>query len=132
MEGMRNMADTKIFWSTQPKLPIGNPATGREQRDEKPSSDFADILARQQTKVKFSKHANERLRDRRIDLSDQQLAKLDDTVERMAEKGARESLIYMNDMAFLVSVKNRTVITAMDGTSAKENIFTNIDSAAIL
>ena len=126
------MADNKIFWSSQPILPIGNQATDRVQRDEKPSSDFADILARQQTKVKFSKHANERLRDRRSDLSDQQLAKLDDTVERMAEKGARESLIYMNDMAFVVSVKNRTVITAMDGTSAKENIFTNIDSAAIL
>ena len=132
MEGMRDMADNKIFWSSQPILPIGNQATDRVQRDAKQSSDFADILARQQTKVKFSKHANERLRDRRIDLSDQQLAKLDDTVERMAEKGARESLIYMNDMAFLVSVKNRTVITAMDGTSAKENIFTNIDSAAIL
>ncbi len=126
------MADNKIYWSSQPILPIGNQATDRVQREEKPSSNFADILAKQQTKVKFSKHANERLRDRRIDLSDQQLAKLDDTVERMAEKGARESLIYMNDMAFLVSVKNRTVITAMDGTSAKENIFTNIDSAAIL
>ena len=50
----------------------------------------------------------------------------------MAAKGARESLIYMNDLAFVVSVKNRTVITAMDGPSAKENIFTNIDSAAIL
>ena len=126
------MADNKIFWPSQPILPIGNPAADRVQRDEKPSSDFADILARQQTKVKFSKHANERLRDRRIDLSDQELAKLDDTVERMAAKGARESLIYMNDLAFVVSVKNRTAITAMDGTSAKENIFTNIDSAAIL
>ena len=132
MEGMRDMADNKIFWSSQPILPIGNQATDRVQRDEKPSSDFADILARQQTKVKFSKHANERLRDRRIDLSDQELAKLDDTVERMAAKGARESLIYMNDLAFVVSVKNRTVITAMDGTSVKENIFTNIDSAAII
>lgn len=126
------MADNKIFWSSQPILPIGNQAPGRTPKEEKKSSAFADILAGQQTKVKFSKHANERLRDRQIDLSDQQLAKLDDTVERMAEKGARESLIYMNDMAFLVSVKNRTVITAMDGTSAKENIFTNIDSAAIL
>ena len=126
------MADNKIFWSSQPILPIGNQAPGRAPQEEKKSSAFADILAGQQTKVKFSKHANERLRDRQIDLSDQQLAKLDDTVERMAEKGARESLIYMNDMAFVVSVKNRTVITAMDGTSAKENIFTNIDSAAIL
>ena len=86
------MADNKIFWSSQPILPIGNQATDRVQRDEKPSSDFADILARQQTKVKFSKHANERLRDRRIDLSDQQLAKLDDTVERMADLHERYGL----------------------------------------
>ena len=60
------------------------------------------------------------------------LQKLDDAVDKMAQKGARESLIYMNDMAFVVSVANRTVITAMDGKSARENIFTNIDSAAIL
>ena len=126
------MADNRIYWSPQPILPIGNPATERTERDEPQSSAFADILARQETKVKFSKHANERLRDRSIDLSEGDLAKLDDTVERMAAKGARESLIYMNDMAFVVSVKNRTVITAMDGPSVKENIFTNIDSAAIL
>ena len=132
MEGMRDMADNKIFWSSQPILPIGNPVAGQAKRDRKNPGDFADVLANVETKVKFSKHAIERLRDRRIDLSDQELAKLDDTVERMAAKGARESLIYMNDMAFVVSVKNRTVITAMDGTSAKENIFTNIDSAAIL
>lgn len=126
------MADNKIFWSSQPILPIGNPAVSRPQQDEKSASSFADVLASQERKVKFSKHANERLRDRRIDLSEQELAKLDDTVERMAAKGARESLIYMNDLAFVVSVKNRTVITAMDGTSVKDNIFTNIDSAAIL
>lgn len=61
------------------------------------------------------------------------MQKLDDAVDKMAQKGnLRESLIYMNDMAFVVSVANRTVITAMDGKSARENIFTNIDSAAIL
>ena len=69
---------------------------------------------------------------RQLDFSEQDLEKLDDTVEKMAQKGAKESLIYMNDMALVVSVTNRTVITAMDGASAKENIFTNIDSAAIL
>ena len=127
------MADNKIFWSSQPILPIGNSVpVSPPKRDEKSAATFADVLASQERKVKFSKHANERLRDRSIDLSDQELAKLDDTVERMAAKGARESLIYMNDLAFVVSVKNRTVITAMDGQSAKENIFTNIDSAAIL
>ena len=72
------------------------------------------------------------MRARGIDLSDEELSKLDDAVNKMASKGARESLIYMNDVALVVSIRNRTVITAMDGMSAKDNIFTNIDSAAIL
>ena len=50
----------------------------------------------------------------------------------MAQKGAKESLIYLDDIAMVVSVANRKVITAMDGESAGDNIFTNIDSAAIL
>ena len=66
------------------------------------------------------------------DLSEEELSRLGDTVSKMASKGARESLIYMNDVALVVSIRNRTVITAMDGMSAKDNIFTNIDSAAIL
>jgi len=129
---MRDMADNKIYWSSQPILPIGNPVTDHSQRKEQTNSNFADILAREKKQVSFSQHAQQRLRDRSLDFSEQQLAKLDDTVDRMAEKGAQESLIYMNDVALIVSVKNRTVITAMDGMSAKENIFTNIDSAAIL
>ena len=56
-----------------------------------------------------------------------------DAVDRMAAKGVRDALIYMSHgLAMVVSVKNRTVITALDDASAKENIFTNIDSAAIL
>ena len=80
--------------------------------------------------------------DARIYLSSQPLlpqmpaakqpSRLGDAVNKMASKGARESLIYMNDVALVVSIRNRTVITAMDGMSAKDNIFTNIDSAAIL
>lgn len=82
--------------------------------------------------MSFSQHALQRLRDRDLDLGEGELAKLDDTVAKMAQKGAREALIYLNDVALIVSVANRTVITAMDGASAKDNIFTNIDSAAIL
>ena len=51
---------------------------------------------------------------------------------RLAQKGARESLVYADNVAFVVSVTNRTVITAMDGKSENNNIITNIDSAAIL
>ncbi|MBQ7516655.1 MAG: flagellar protein [Schwartzia sp.] len=128
------MADARIYWSPQPILPAGVPAPGRPAdapaAEKKPS--FADILAGEESRVSFSQHALQRIQDRQIDFSRQDLTKLDDTVERMAQKGAKESLIYMNDVALIVSVANKTVITAMDGPSAKENIFTNIDSAAIL
>ncbi len=127
------MADPRIYWSPQPILPAGGSAPGRPAdapAEKKPS--FADILAGEENQVSFSQHALQRMQDRRIDFSQQDLTKLDDTVERMAQKGAKESLIYMNDVALIVSVANKTVITAMDGPSAKENIFTNIDSAAIL
>ena len=82
--------------------------------------------------VRFSKHALQRLQDRNIDLDSQALEKLNQTVERMSQKGSREALIYLNDVAMVVSIAKKTVVTAVDGDSAKENIFTNIDSAAIL
>lgn len=135
------MANLGIFYTGQPLIPV--PASAGESnlrsriggKAGESGQSFAIALdeARKQVKqVSFSRHAVERLESRQLDLSEQDLAKLDDTVEKMAHKGARESLIYLNDIALVVSVANRKVITAMDGSSARENIFTNIDSAAII
>ena len=128
------MADTRIFFQSQPILPVEK--SGIKQNVQTGTvtmgASFADILQSATKKVSFSNHAMQRMESRNLNLSTQDLQKLDDTVDMMAKKGAKESLIYMNDMALVVSVANRTVITAMDGKSAKENIFTNIDSAAIL
>lgn len=128
------MADSRIFFSSQPFLPIdkhrnvtGPPAGARAD-----FRDFAQIYEKEKNRVSFSQHALERMRTRNLNLSDQDLAKLDRTVDAMSEKGARESLIYLSGIALVVSVANRTVITAMDGSQTKQNIFTNIDSAAIL
>jgi len=88
--------------------------------------------AAQANGLKFSAHAQDRMQSRNIQLSPQSLSKLSAVVDKASAKGAQESLILMNDTAFVVSVKNRTVITAVDGPSLKDNIFTNIDSAAIL
>ena len=130
------MADPRIYLQSQPLLPVSNPVSRTQNaaktRSNAAGKSFADILAGAEKSVSFSQQALQRMQDRSLDLSEQDLAKLDDTVEKMAQKGAKESLIYLNDIALVVSVTNRTVITAMDGTSAKENIFTNIDSAAIL
>lgn len=79
-----------------------------------------------------------RLQMRNITLSPDDLNKLRDAVDRAEAKGAREALVLMSrpsrdqDLALVVSVKNRTVITAMDGDSLKDNVFTNIDSAVIV
>lgn len=95
---------------------------------------FQDILQKQLEgeTVKFSAHARQRLELSRTSLTDGDLARINDAVQKAANKGARESLILMENLALVVSIKNRTVITAVDGERMKENIFTNIDSAVIL
>ena len=85
-----------------------------------------------QAGLKLSGHAQTRLSSRQIPLSGEDIARVGDAVTRAAAKGARESLILVNQAALVVSVPNRTVITAVDKNSLKENIFTNIDSAIVL
>ena len=82
--------------------------------------------------IRFSKHASERLTDRNIELSDGQLKRLTDGTHKAGEKGINDSLVIMDELAFIVNVKNNTVITAMDSSEADENVFTNIDGAVIV
>ncbi len=82
--------------------------------------------------VKFSNHAIERMSTRGIRYSPEDLNKLNDAVSRAAAKGSKDSLVLMNDSALIVSVKNKTVVTVMDKTALKENVFTNIDSTVVI
>lgn len=82
--------------------------------------------------VRFSQHAQDRLKARNITLSASDLANLEGAVNSVAQKGGKESLVMMGDAALVVSIKNRTVVTALDRTQMKGNVFTNIDSAVIL
>lgn len=91
---------------------------------------FKDIF--QDRLVHFSNHAVKRLEQRGIELKPEQLSKIETAIDSAAAKGAKESLILMKDMAFIVNVGNRTVVTAMDGNSMKDNVFTQIDSAVII
>lgn len=105
----------------------------------KPDSSGADFramlekrtVAQQSSNLKFSKHAQKRIESRNIILSAQDMSNLDAAVQKARQKGAKDSLILMKDIALVVSVKNNTVITAVDEQSSKENVFTNIDSAII-
>lgn len=102
------------------------------------SVSFEDILKQQfqqktqVSELKFSKHATQRLSDRNISLSEEQLARLQKGAELSNEKGIRESLVVMDEFAFIVNTQNNTVITAMEQEKQGENIFTNIDGAVFV
>lgn len=95
-----------------------------------PETSFETVL--QQKMLKFSNHAAKRLEQRGIELGSRELEQISSAVDKAAAKGSKESLILMKDMALIVSVQNRTVVTAMDGSSMKDNVFTQIDSAVII
>ncbi|NLJ71868.1 MAG: flagellar protein [Syntrophomonadaceae bacterium] len=122
----------KIFIPNQVR-PI-TPKVNEPPKQTKPNAtSFARVLDDKLNKeVKFSQHAKQRLQMRNIELNESDLNKINDAVAKVREKGAKDSLVLFNDLALLVSVKNNTVITAVDGANLKENVFTNIDSAVII
>lgn len=92
---------------------------------------FSEILNKKLNKdINISKHANVRLTERNIVLSDEDMGKLSDAFDKAENKGAKDSVILYKDLAFVASIKNRTIITAMP--KGEENIFTNIDSVILL
>ncbi|MCK6599092.1 MAG: hypothetical protein L6Q37_12065 [Bdellovibrionaceae bacterium] len=89
-------------------------------------------LSDSESGVKFSNHAIERMRTRGISFKAEDISRLNEAVDRAANKGSKDSLILMNDSALIVSVKNKTVVTVMDKAALKENVFTNIDSTIVM
>lgn len=82
--------------------------------------------------LKFSKHADSRLKQRDITLTQEQLSRLSEGTQKASQKGIKESLVLMDNIAFIVNTQNNTVVTAMDRDMNEENIFTNIDGAVII
>ncbi len=123
------------YGSIQPFNSVENKKRGNTNINRTQSS-FQEILNRQvqksQKDIKISSHANKRLSERNITLDENDLKTLRKAMDRADQKGARESLMLYKDIAFIASIKNHTLITAMDPKDSKENIFTNIDSAIIV
>ena len=82
--------------------------------------------------LKFSKHASSRLTSRNIELTDSQVSRLEDGMQKANEKGIKDSLVLVDKLAFIVNVPSKTVVTAMDQKETNSNIFTNIDGAVIM
>ena len=112
---------------------VSGKVSGEKERELSSANSFAQILQNQNVKkeseLKFSRHASERLASRNIDLTGEQKGRLEDAVVKASAKGIRESLVMVDNMAFIVNIPNNTVITAVN--DMEEAVFTNIDGAVI-
>lgn len=129
------MNQYKVGQAYYPKHPVTSSkpvnSTGNSQNQ------FSQILDEQlkssvTKELKFSSHAKQRLDSRGIQLDSNAINKLNSAVDKADKKGVKDSLVLMNDIAFVVNVPNRVVVTTVDDASMKEHIFTNIDGAIIL
>ena len=96
-----------------------------------PKTKFQDVFEQEISKLKFSAHAQSRLSSRDISLTEEDIGRIESAVTKAESKGSNESLVLLRDMAFIVSVGNKTVITAMQNDGSEQHVFTNIDSAVM-
>lgn len=111
-----------------PFVPLVNNSSTGNYSTAGVKSNFDEIFQGELEKIKFSSHALKRLETRNINIGNAELSKLQNALEKAESKGSRDSLIMMDDTAFIVNIPNRTIITALDVKESKENVFTNIDS----
>ena len=99
------------------------------------TSSFAHVLEKQRTaesSIRFSGHAQQRLNDRNIVLTDHDIARIAQSTDDAMAKGSKESLLLMDDIALVVGVPKRTVITVMDAHERQNTVFTHIDSVIVM
>lgn len=116
------------------------PQTERTDSQKGQGASFEEILRQKRNlqtgELKFSKHADSRLSQREISLTESQRKRLEDGTLKAREKGMKESLVMVDELAFIVNVKNNTVVTAMsleaDSMGSDDAVFTNIDGAVII
>jgi flagellar operon protein len=126
------------IYNNRPLIPVIKPNSTpntTQRQNITPNQGFDSLLQQQiykQTEVKFSKHAMDRLQSRNIKLTKEDISKINDAVNKAAEKGVKEALIIMGSTALVTSIKNKTVITAATEENLKSNVFTNIDGAIII
>ena len=104
----------------------------KSQKNADSEVSFEEVLRQKQKPLKFSKHATQRLSQRNINLSDEQNIRLTNGVTEAEKRGVNESLVLVDNLAFIVNVPNKTVVTAMDQEETNANVFTNIDGAVIM
>jgi flagellar operon protein len=114
---------------------LGNNPTKAKEKKEELFSDFKGLLQKNlenSDEVKVSSHALKRLKERKLNMDSKEFAKIKDAITQLKAKGGKDSLVITNKAAYIVDVKNNTVVTAIDKKSINNNIFTKIDSTIVI
>jgi len=90
---------------------------------------FREIFEEELNRIKFSGHALNRMNSREISLNQSDIKRLEDAVNKAEGKNAKDSLVMMDEKAFIINIPNRTVVTLMTKDKLDDNIITKIDSA---
>ena len=92
---------------------------------------FKEILGKKaESNIQFSKHASMRLDNRNLTLSNSQMKRIEQGIEKAKEKGINDSLVLVDNIALVVNVKKNIVITAIQNDN--EKVYSNIDGAVIV
>lgn len=111
----------------------GTNASSKNEGAKTPA--FKDILSSEINKKNgfvISNHAAQRLKQRNISFNDADMKTINEGINKADEKGSKDCLILYKDTALVTSIKNRTIVTAVDKESSKGNVFTNLDSVVII
>ncbi len=126
---------TEINGVSLPFLPAGGIKELQRESIKRPnkvtSISFKEVFEDELQKIKFSAHAKKRLTSRQIELDENDIQRLNNAFQKAEAKGVSESLIILDDKAFIVNIPNQTVVTVVDKSKLSETVFTNIDSAVI-
>lgn len=93
---------------------------------------MADTIRQSQSDavaVQFSAHSLQRMTKRGVSFSEQQLQRLQVALKTLIKKGSRTSVVMLDETALIVSVTQQRVVTVVEQSALKEQVFTQIDSA---
>lgn len=102
-----------------------------DSNKRKTEVNFEEVL-NSEKKLKFSAHAQKRMESRNITINSDEMKKIEESVAKLRDKGCQDSVILSQDRAYVISIKNNTVVTVVDEGSLKDSVFTNIDSMTLV
>ncbi len=130
MEELQFQQSYSAFIGTHYTTNTTSPNASLPASNAAPQVSFGDLL--QQKQLIFSKHAQQRLESRQIDVTPQVMAQVSGAVESARAKGVQDALIISDRTAFIVNIPSSTVVTALSSGEMTSHVFTNIDGAVLV